>query len=139
MNTTDFSRSTPAQASRGRPRVLAAAWVVAALLMVVPAMMLLAVSDGQGDWLPGLVLLVITVVAVVLASWLLASPDPRARTASLLTSALWLAGGVLVYPTQEFAADAAWASGGPVLAAFVTAGLALWLVPHPSTSTAAGR
>ena len=132
MNTTDLSSVGQAKASLRRPRALAAAWLVAAVVMVVPTMMLLAVSDGQGDWLPGLILLVLTVAAVVLASWLLTSPDPRARAASLLTSALWLIGGALVYPTQEFAADAAWASGVPVLAAFVTAGLALSGSPGPT-------
>ncbi|HZJ05282.1 MAG TPA: hypothetical protein VFD59_07410 [Nocardioidaceae bacterium] len=111
-----------------------ALWIVAVVAMLVPTLMLLAVSDNQGDRFPGLVLLVMTVTAVALASWLLASPDSRARTVSLLTSILWLAGAALVYPTQEFAADAAWPSGVPLLAAVITAGLACVLLP-PQRST----
>ena len=98
-------------------------------------MLLLAVSDHPGDRWPGAVLLVLTAAALIVAAWLLAELRARARPVSLLTSALWLVGAALVYPTQEFAADAAWASGVPALAAVITAALALSLSTHRSSAS----
>ena len=86
--------------------------------------MLAAVSDRPDDGTAGLILTVMVATGVALGVWLLASPSAWARRGSLLTSTGWLVGAALVYPTQDFASDAGWAAGVPVLAAVVTAVLA---------------
>lgn len=114
----------PAQPTRTGLRLLAVTWLVAAAVVAVPAFILAAVSDRPGDGTAGLVLTVMVATGMALGAWLLASPSAWARRVSLLTSAGWLVGAALVYPTQDFAADAGWAAGVPVLAAVVTAVLA---------------
>jgi energy-converting hydrogenase Eha subunit B len=93
--------------------------------VAVPAFILAAESDRPDDGTAGLILTVIVATGTALGAWLLASPSAWARRGSLLTSAGWLVGAALVYPTQDFAADAGWAAGVPLLAAAVTAVLAL--------------
>ena len=115
----------PAEPPRSRLRPLAITWLAAAAVVAVPAFMLAAVSDRPDDGTAGLVLSVLVATGIALGAWLLASPSAWARRGSLLTSVGWLVGAALVYPTQDFAADAAWAAGVPVLAAVVTAVLAL--------------
>lgn len=115
----------PSQPARTGLRLLAVTWLVAAAVVAVPAFILAAVSDRPDDGAAGLILTVMVVTGMALGVWLLASPSAWARRGSLLTSAGWLVGAVLVYPTQDFAADAAWAAGVPALAAVVTAVLAL--------------
>ena len=94
--------------------------------MVIPTMMLLAVSDHPRDRLAGAVLLVLTVAAVTVAALLMGSARRGTRRLSLVTSVLWFVGGVLVYPTQRFLADALWASGAPIVASVLTAVVAMW-------------
>ncbi len=111
----------PAQPSPSGLRPLAITWLAASAVVAVPAFMLAAVSDRPDDGTAGLILALLVATGIALGAWLLASPSPWARKASLLTSAGWLVGAALVYPTQDFAADAAWAAGVPALAAVVTA------------------
>jgi hypothetical protein len=115
----------PAQPARTGRRLLAVTWLVAASVVAVPAFILAAVSDRPDDGTAGLILTVMVATGTALGVWLLASPSAWARRGSLLTSAGWLVGAALVYPTQDFAADAGWAAGVPLLAAAVTAVLAL--------------
>ena len=125
MSTTHEHPGVGTAPRRGWHRAVGVAWVVGALLVVVPTYVLLAVSDHPEDRVPGVVLLVMLVAAAGTAFGLLGRPVRRWRTVSLLTSALWLAGAVVVYPTQEFAADAAWAAGVPAVVAVVCATLTL--------------
>jgi energy-converting hydrogenase Eha subunit B len=115
----------PAQPARTGRRLLAVTWLVAAAVVAVPAFILAAVSDRPDDGTAGLILTVMVATGTALGVWLLASPSAWARRGSLLTSAGWLVGAALVYPTQDVAADAGWAAGGTLLAAAVTAVLAL--------------
>ena len=75
------------------------------------AFMLVAVSDHTGDRLPGVLLGAMVLVGLALGSWLVASPRLAALRVSLGASVLWLVGAAVVYPTQDFTADALWASG----------------------------
>ena len=125
MSTTHDHPGVGTAPRRGWHRAVGAAWVVGAMLVAVPTYLLLAVSDHAEDRVPGLVLLVMVVAAAGTALGLLARPVTQWRTLSLLTSALWLAGAVVVYPTQEFAADAAWAAGVPAAVAVVCGALTL--------------
>lgn len=111
----------PAHPPRSGLRPLAVTWFSAAAVVTVPAFMLAAVSDRPDDGTAGLILSVLVATGIAVGAWLLASPGAWARRGSLLTSAGWLVGAALVYPTQDFAADAAWAAGAPALAAAVTA------------------
>jgi hypothetical protein len=115
----------PAQPARSGRRLLAVTSLVSAAVVAVPAFILAAVSDRPDDGTAGLILTVMVATGTALGVWLLASPSAWARRGSLLTSAGWLVGAALVYPTQDFAADAGWAAGVPLLAAAVTAVLAL--------------
>lgn len=123
MSTTHEHPGVGTAPRRGWHRAVGAVWAVGALLVAVPMYLLLAVSDHPDDRVPGLVLLVMVVAAAGTALALLARRVSQWRTLSLLTSALWLAGATVVYPTQEFAADAAWAAGVPVVVAVVGAAL----------------
>lgn len=115
-----------------RVRTLAATWWVAALVMTPPFLMLMVASDFLQDRYPGAVLGVMVLGAAWVAGRLPGWSPAQGRPRSLIASALWLAGAALVYPTQEFAADAAYATGVPVVAALVTALLALRLrAPAP--------
>ena len=123
----------PAQPAPSGLRPLAITWLTAAAVVAGPAFLLAAVSDRPDDGTAGLILSLLVVTGIALGTWLLASPSGWARRGSLLTSAGWLVGAALVYPTQDFAADAAWAAGVPALAAVVTAVVA-WRVRPPRQS-----
>jgi hypothetical protein len=113
---------------------------VAAVVMVVPTLMLLAVSDHPRDRQAGAVLLVLTVAAVTAAALLLGRRLRRAgRGLSLAASAVWLVGGLVVYPTQRFLADALWAGAAPIVAAVLTAAAAVWAFPPRSSGDRDGR
>lgn len=114
----------PREHRNPRLRPLGITWLAAAAAVAVPAYMLTAVSDHPDDRTPGVILTVLVATGVGLGGWLLTSPTRSARLASLLGSAAWLLAAVLVYPTQDFTADALWAAGVPALAAVVTALLA---------------
>jgi hypothetical protein len=96
--------------------------------------MLLAVSDLPGDRAPGTVLSLMTLGGLAVGGWVLTRPGAASRTASLAMSAAWLVGAVVVYPTQEFTADAVWAAGVPAVVALVTGALALWRGPRRRTA-----
>jgi hypothetical protein len=111
----------------GAHRVLGGLWLVGAALTVLPAFMLAGASDHTADRLPGLVLGGLVLVGLAVGGWLVADPRLVALPASLGASLLWLVGGVAVYPTQDFAADALWAAGLPVLVAVTTGAVAGWV------------
>jgi peptidoglycan/LPS O-acetylase OafA/YrhL len=117
------SAATRATSNR---RALAVVWLVAALVTAPPGWLLFALSDGSADRWAGVVLLALTVAAIALAAWLLRTQALAARTVSLLLSAAWLVGAVVVYPTQDFVSDAIWAAGVPLVAALATGALAWW-------------
>ena len=123
MTTRAAERPNPLDPTQPPPslRPLAGTWLAAAAVVGVPAFMLAAVSDRPGDGTAGLILSLLVATGIALGAWLLAAPSQWARRGSLLTSAGWLVGAALVYPTQDFAADAVWAAGVPALAAVATA------------------
>jgi hypothetical protein len=107
-------------------RPLGIAWLVAAVPVGVSAFLLTALAERAGERLAGTVLTVLLVVGVAVGAWLLAGArGSTGRTVSLVASGLWAVGAVVIYPTTEFAADALWAAGLPLLGAVVTAVLAL--------------
>ena len=120
----DGSRAT---GTAGAQRVLGGLWLVGAALTVLPAFMLAGASDHSADRLPGLVLGALVLVGLAVGGWLVADPRSAALPVSLGTSLAWLVGAVVVYPTQEFTADALWASGLPAAVAVTTAAAAAWL------------
>lgn len=129
MDNTEPTDSHREAAGAAPEKVLAAVWILAALSILIPALMLIAVSDNPADRVPGMILLGLNLGGLVVAGSMFAFPGYRlARFVSLLMSAVWLVGAALIYPTQEFAADALWAAGVPALAALVTGGLALSLL-----------
>jgi hypothetical protein len=89
--------------------------------------MLAGASDHTADRLPGVVLGGLVLVGLAVGAWLVADPQPGALPFSLGASLVWLGGAVVVYPAQDFAADALWASGLPALVAVSTAVTAVWL------------
>lgn len=107
-------------------RMLGGLWLAGSAITAVPAYMLLAVSDLSGSRVPGVVLLVLTVLGAALGIRLFARPQGgTALGLSIATSVVWLVGAVVVTPLMEFKADALWAGGGPAMVALVT-GLAAW-------------
>ncbi len=125
------------RARTGTQVVLVAVWWLGAAAMLLPVMMLTVVSDHPEDRYPGLVILGLVVAAVWAGVRLWSGPaNPRARALSLAVSGLWFVGAALVYPTQNFTADAVFAAGVPALVAVITAGLALML--RPDTRAEAG-
>lgn len=129
MDNTEPIDSHREAAGAAPEKVLAAVWILAALLVLFPALMLIAVSDNPADRIPGMILLGLNLGGLVVAASMFAFPGyPGTRLVSLLMSALWLVGAALIYPTQEFAADALWAAGAPALAALITGALALSLL-----------
>jgi peptidoglycan/LPS O-acetylase OafA/YrhL len=124
VNTPDTTSTATRSASNRR--ALAVVWLVAALVTAPPGWLLFALSDGSPDRWAGVVLLALTVAALALATWLLRTPARSAQTVSLVLSAAWLFGAVVVYPTLDFASDALWAAGVPLVAALVTGALAWW-------------
>lgn len=111
----------------GELRVLGGLWLAGAAATAVPAFMLTAVSDHAADRVPGLVLGTLTLVGLAVGGWLVAAPRRAALPVSLGVSVAWLVGGAVVYPTQEFTADALWAGGLPVLVAVITGATAWWI------------
>ena len=106
-------------------RSLGIAWIVAAVPVGVVAFLLTVLAERADERLAGTVLAVLSVVAVAVGAWLLAGARGRTgRTVSLVASGVWAAGAVVVYPTTDFAVDALWAAGLPLLGAVVTAALA---------------
>lgn len=108
-------------------RVLGGLWLAGAGATAFPAYLLAATSDHTADRLPGLVLGGLVLVGLAVGGWLVADPRLVALPASLGASLLWLVGGVAVYTTQDFTADALWAGGLPMLVAVVTAAVAGWV------------
>lgn len=127
MSSTPVHRSTRRPVPDRRVRTLAVTWWIAVLVMTPPFLMLMVASDFLQDRYPGAVLGVMVLGAAWVAGRLPAWSHEQGRQWSLLASAAWLAGAALVYPTQEFAADAAYATGVPVVVALVTALLAVRL------------
>ena len=99
-------------------------WLVGALAGGVAGWVLFAVSDRGNHRPAGTILALLAVAAVVVGGWLLRSPGPITRIASLGLSALWLVGAVVVYPMLTFAPNLLWAVGIPGAVALVTALLA---------------
>lgn len=116
-----------AMGTAGAHRVLGGLWLVGAALVTLPAFMLAGASDHTADRVPGLVLGTLVLVGLAVGGWLSADPRPAALPVSLAASLAWLAGAAVVYPTQEFTADAVWASGVPALVAVATAVTAAWV------------
>lgn len=119
--------SSKAMGMAGELKVLGGLWLAGAAVTAVPAFMLAGVSDHAADRLPAAVLGVLVLVGVALGSWLLAAPRLAALRVSLGASLAWLAGAAVVYPTQDFTADALWASGVPALVAVLTGATAWWV------------
>lgn len=111
----------------GELRVLGGLWLAGAAATALPAFLLVGLSDHTADRVPGLVLAATTLVGVAIGTWLVASPRLTALRASLGASLVWLAGAAVVYPTQDFTADALWASGVPALVAVLTGVMAWWV------------
>lgn len=116
-----------AMGTAGAHRVLGGLWVVGAALTTLPAFMLAGASDHTADRVPGLVLGTMVLVGLAVGGWLSADPRPAALPVSLGASLAWLAGAAVVYPTQEFTADALWASMLPALVAVLTGVTAAWV------------
>ena len=116
-----------AMGTAGAHRVLGGLWLVGAALTTLPAFMLAGASDHTADRMPGLVLGALVLVGLAVGGWLVADPRPAALPVSLGASLVWLAGAAVVYPTQEFTADAWWASGLPAAVALLTGVTAVWV------------
>jgi len=116
-----------AMGTAGAHRVLGGLWLVGAALATLPAFMLAGASDHTADRVPGLVLGALVLVGLAVGGWLSTDPRPAALPVSLGASLAWLAGAAVVYPTQEFTADAVWASGLPALVAVTTTVTAAWV------------
>jgi len=124
---TGISVISKAAGTTGELKVLGGLWLVGTAATAVPAFMLTAVSDHGADRMPGLVLGTLVLVGLAVGGWLVADPRLAALPVSLSASLVWLAGAAVVYPTQEFTADALWASGLPALVAVTTAATAAWV------------
>ena len=111
----------------GELKVLGGLWLLGAAVTAPAAFMLAGVSDHAADRPPGVLLGAMVLVGLALGGWLVASPRLAALRISLGASAGWLVGAAVVYPTQDFTADALWASGVPALVAVATAGTAWWV------------
>ena len=111
----------------GELKVLGGLWLAGAAATSPAAFMLAGVSDQAADRLPGMVLGALVLMGLALGSWLVAAPRLAALRVSLGASVLWLVGAAVVYPTQDFTADALWASGVPALVALATAATAWWV------------
>ena len=118
--------NSKAMGTTGELRVLGGLWLVGSAVTAVPAFLLVGMSDHTADRLPGLVLGVMTLVGVAIGTWLVTAPRAAAVRVSLGASLAWLAGAAAVYPTQDFTADALWASGVPALVAVLTGVTAWW-------------
>ena len=106
-------------------RPLGIAWLVAAVPVGVVAFLLTVLAERADERLAGTVLAVLLVVGIAVGAWLLAGArGSTGRTVSLVASGLWAVGAVVIYPTMDFAVDALWAAGLPMLGAVVTAVLA---------------
>lgn len=116
-----------AMGTAGAHRVLGGLWLTGAALTTLPAFMLAGASDHTADRLPGVVLGGLVLVGLAVGGWLVADPRPAALPVSLGASFVWLAGAAVVYPTQEFTADALWASGVPASVAVLTGVTAAWV------------
>jgi hypothetical protein len=114
--------------SAGRP--LGLTWLAVSAPVAVVATLLMLISEQADDRTAGLVLFVLVAVGLALGAWILSSSHDRARAASFAASAFWLVGAVVVYPTQEFAVDALWVSGLPLLGAVLTAVVAWTTARH---------
>ena len=115
-----------AMGTTGELRVLGGLWLAGAAATALPAFLLVGLSDHAADRVPGLVMAAITLVGVAIGTWLVASPRVTALRVSLGASLVWLVGAAVVYPTQDFTADALWASGVPALVAVLTGVTAWW-------------
>ncbi len=110
-------------------RVLGLTWLVAAVPTAVVAFFLLVLSERTDDRVAGYVLAALALSGAALGGWLLTAGRDVRWTVSLGLSAVWAVAAVAVYPTMDFAADALWVTGVPLLAAAVTAALA-WRSRH---------
>jgi hypothetical protein len=119
--------NSKAMGTTGEIRVLGGLWLVGAAATALPAFLLVGLSDHTADRLPGLVLATMTLLGVAVGTWLVASPRVTALRVSLGASLAWLVGAAVVYPTQDFTADALWASGVPALVAVLTGAMAWWV------------
>ena len=115
-----------AMRTTGELRVLGGLWLAGAAATALPAFLVIGLSDHTADRVPGLVLAGITLVGVAIGTWLVTSPRVSALRVSLVASLVWLVGAAVVYPTQDFAADALWAGGVPALVAVLTGATAWW-------------
>lgn len=134
MNTSHMRTGATHSDTSSLSRILGATWLVGSVPVAVPAWMLVAVSDLPGDRVPGAVLSLMTLGGLAVGGWVLTRPGAGSRTGSLAMSAAWLVGAVVVYPTQEFTADAVWAAGVPAAVALATGALALWRGPRRRTA-----
>jgi hypothetical protein len=87
--------------------------------------MMSLISDRPNDVAPGLALSLLALSDIAMSTWIFASPDPKALTVSLATSVIWMVAAVVVYPTQEFVADAVWSVELTAVGALMTAALAV--------------
>jgi hypothetical protein len=114
--------SVPADPPR---RWLPLMWMGAAIPTVLVALLLLALSERQDARIAGWVLAGLAVSAVVLGGWLTGRGRHAPAAVSLALSAVWAVAAVLLFPTQDFLADALLVSGVPLAVAVVTAVVAL--------------
>lgn len=106
-------------------RSLGITWLAVSAPVATVGVLLVGISEQALQRSAGLLLLVLAAVGVTLGAWVLSGAHRRARDASYAASLLWLVGAAVVYPTQDFAVDALWAAGLPLLGAVLTA-LVAW-------------
>lgn len=106
-------------------RPLGLTWLAVSAPVATVAVVLVGISEQTLQRSAGFLLLGLAAVGVAVGAWVLSGTHRRARDASYAASLLWLAGAAVVYPTQDFAVDALWAAGLPLLGAVLTA-LVAW-------------
>ena len=124
--------------SEGR-RLLGATWLVASVPTAVVAFFLLVLSEQPDDRSAGLVLAALAVSGAVLGGWFVSADRGPGAVVSWALSGVWAVAAIVLYPTQEFAADALWVSGVPLVAAMITALVAWRSGPAASGTGGAAR
>jgi hypothetical protein len=118
------------------PCSVGAVWLLGVVPTGLASFFLLAMSDHADDATPGAILAAMAGAGLLVGGMIVWSSSDVGRLPSLVVSALWLVGAVLVYPTQEFAVDQMWAAGIPALVGIVTGALAFALArPDPPVRT----
>jgi hypothetical protein len=112
-------------AERRTQRWLGGTWLVAGVLVGVAGTLLVVASDHARDHFAGRTLLLLAVLAVVVGGLVVRVADRRVGLASVATSALWVAGAVVVYLSLTFTTDRLVFAGVPAVVGCLTAAVAL--------------